>query len=120
RPYPAAPMARQRSDLRPVLAAGALTLLAFALRFLAARQSLTQLRPPRGSSARCCPSTPRGTLRHRWEPSMPEHRVSTGLPNGREPRVSSDTWKMLAFAGLSESAPRGVEVIGALLLVAAA
>jgi Dolichyl-phosphate-mannose-protein mannosyltransferase len=40
RPYPAAPMARQRTDLGPVLAAGALTLLAFVLRFLAARQSL--------------------------------------------------------------------------------
>jgi hypothetical protein len=33
-------MARQRSDLRPVAAAGALTLLALALRVLAARQSL--------------------------------------------------------------------------------
>ena len=33
-------MARQRSDLRPVLAAGAVTLLALLLRFLAARQSL--------------------------------------------------------------------------------
>ena len=33
-------MARQRSDLRPVVAAGALTLLALLLRFLAARQSL--------------------------------------------------------------------------------
>ena len=40
RAYPAAPMARQRSDLRPVLAAGAVTLLALLLRFLAARQSL--------------------------------------------------------------------------------
>src|SRR4051794_20960903 len=33
-------MARQRSELRPVAAAGALTLLALALRLLAARQSL--------------------------------------------------------------------------------
>jgi hypothetical protein len=33
-------MARQRSDLRPVVAAGAITVLALVLRFLAARQSL--------------------------------------------------------------------------------
>jgi len=33
-------MTRQRSDLRPVVAAGALTLLALTLRYLAARQSL--------------------------------------------------------------------------------
>ena len=31
---------------------------------------------------------------------------------GRDQRVSSDTWKILASAGLSESAPRGVEMVG--------
>jgi Dolichyl-phosphate-mannose-protein mannosyltransferase len=40
RAYPAASMARQRFDLRPAAAAGALALLALLLRFLAARQSL--------------------------------------------------------------------------------